>query len=76
MSRRPRPKPAWSDACQSWQVCPGCEERPVSHVVPTPWKGLQLVACVECWPDLEHELEKSGLRVSGCLGSYCQGDRS
>lgn len=75
-NRRSRRRPAWaggSEACESWQVCPGCDERPVAHVVPTPWDGFQLVACVECWPDLEAQLEATGLRVSGCMGPCCQG---
>jgi len=71
--RRPRPAPS---VCESWKVCPGCGERPVAHIVPTPWDGYELVACVECWPDLEAQLEATGLRVSGCLGPCCQGDRS
>ena len=55
-------------------LCPGCNERPVEHVIAPPFPDLEaLVSCSECWPELRDLVRRElGTAVSGCIGPCCQ----
>lgn len=43
-------------------VCPACRERPIRYEVLLRGVG-RLVACSECWPELESQLRADGVQL-------------